>query len=206
MNFLAHGLLAWPDPGHVAGGILGEFVKGTIPNTLPSRLYEGVRLHRRIDAYSNQLAQMKPSVLRFGPELRRFAPVLLDVVADHLLAKHWQEFGIGELPEFAGDVYAAIEAHDEHVPERGRRFIDYCIDADLLGNYGDYRVIRRALAHIMKRLRAEHRMMLVDRIVIEQEQALLDDFRTYFPLLQSFADDLKQRPQDGGITQTSPPR
>ena len=64
MNFLAHCLIGArareDDAGLIAGGFLGDFIKGPVPASMPPALQAGVRLHRRIDAYSNQ----QPDLLR----------------------------------------------------------------------------------------------------------------------------------------------
>ena len=100
MNFLAHCLLAWPGQGWIAGGVLGDFVKGRLPESLPPELRAGIRLHRRIDSFANRLADMKPSVARFDDQLRRAAPVLLDIVADHCLALTWPRYSGVPLADF----------------------------------------------------------------------------------------------------------
>ena len=51
--------------------MLGDFVKGRVSESLPPELRAGIRLHRRIDAFSNRLADTKPSIARLGAELRR---------------------------------------------------------------------------------------------------------------------------------------
>lgn len=188
MNFLAHCLLAQPGPGYLAGGVLGDFVKGPIPESLPAELRAGIRLHRRIDSYSNRLPEMKASVARFDPALRRPAPVLLDIVADHCLTLTWPCYADADLGDFTAHVYAAIETHRDHIPVRGRGFVARMAETDLLARYGDPVVIERAMAHVLERLRLHH---LRDRLapLLEADlPALIDDFRVYFPLLCAFAD------------------
>ena len=153
MNFLAHCLLAWPGQGWIAGGVLGDFVKGRVPESLPPELRAGIRLHRRIDAFCNRLADMKPSIARFGPELRRAAPVLLDIVADHCLALTWPRYANVALAGFTTEVYAALRRFDAYVPDRGRPFIARMIDTDLLARYGEPAVRDHSLQYVMSRLR-----------------------------------------------------
>ena len=65
MNFLAHCALTqdasdcWENgdalrSGLLAGAILADFGKGPIASKWPLELQAGVRLHRRIDAFTNQ--------------------------------------------------------------------------------------------------------------------------------------------------------
>lgn len=187
MNFLAHCLLARPGEGFIAGGVLGDFVKGPIGDDLPAELAAGVRLHRRIDSFSNRLPAMKPSVARFDPALRRVAPVLLDIIADHCLALDWQRIAAEDVRAFTAQVYAAIAKFDAWCPSRGRRFLAHMVATDLLARYQDPSVVRRAMSHVLERLRMTHLEALLEPVLGEVLPALRQDFRCYFPQLQAFA-------------------
>ncbi len=201
MNFLAHCLLAdnagvrrLPQrestahgDGFLAGGVLGDFVKGEIPDSLPTQLRAGIRLHRRIDSYSNRLPEMKASVARFGPAMRRVAPVLLDIVADHCLALAWPRFAHDAVSTFTARVYAALGRFDDCVPEHGRRFVDRMIATDLLARYAERAVVHRAMEHVLGRLRSTHLGGRLNGLLDDGLPALEADFGVYFPLLQAFA-------------------
>ena len=196
MNFLAHCLLAWPGQGWIAGGVLGDFVKGRVPESLPPELRAGIRLHRRIDGFSNRLANLKPSLARFGPELRRAAPVLLDVVADHCLALTWPRYANVALADFTTEVYAALRRFDAYVPDRGRPFIARMIDTDLLARYGEPAVRDHSLQYVMSRLRLTQFNPKLASLLDAQLPAFVEDFHGYFPKLQAFADMDRQDEQD----------
>lgn len=186
MNFLAHSLIADLAPARshpdlVAGGFLGDFVKGPVPEDLPPALAAGIRLHRRIDAYSNGQPGIRTSCARFPDELRRFAPVFVDVIADHLLARRWSRFCDVPLAAFTAGVYRAIEQHAELLPEHGRRFFDYMAAEDLLAGYADADVMLRSLRSVTRRLR---RISLDDPLtatVVRELPGLEADFLDYFP-------------------------
>ncbi|MEQ8860652.1 MAG: ACP phosphodiesterase [Pseudomonadales bacterium] len=186
MNFLAHCLI--PDravevthPDLIAGGFLGDFVKGPVPDSLPAALAEGVRLHRRIDAYSNQHPLIRRSCDRFPPELRRFAPIFVDVVADHLLARHWQRFHPQALPEFSARAYLAIATHSDRLPPAGLRFFDWMQERDLLTAYRDAEAMHGGLRSITRRLRRENLDDSVQEAVARALPGLEADFLDYFP-------------------------
>ena len=187
MNFLAHCLLAWPGQGWIAGGVLGDFVKGRVPEALPAELQAGIRLHRRIDSFANRLADMKPSIARFDAELRRAAPVLLDIVADHCLALHWHRCSSVSLPELTAEVYGALRRFDARVPDKAKPFVTRMIETDLLGRYGEPAVRDRALHYVLCRLRLTHLGPALARLLADQLPAFVEDFHGYFPKLQAFA-------------------
>jgi acyl carrier protein phosphodiesterase len=186
MNFLAHCLI--PDraldvsePDLIAGGFLGDFLKGRVPQDLPPALAVGVRLHRRIDAFSNQHPGIRRSCDRFPRELRRFAPIFVDVVADHLLARHWHRYHPAPLSAFTAEAYAAIRPHVERLPEAGRRFFRFMAEEDLLARYREAEAMHRGLESVTRRLRRSAINQVV-RDAVEAHLAGLDaDFLDYFP-------------------------
>ncbi len=191
MNFLAHCLLGHPHEGLMAGGFIGDFVKGPVPETLPEDLQAGIRLHRRVDAVSNRLPGIATSVRRLDPELRRVAPVLLDVLADHCLATRWDRHGHGDLAAFSAAAYAAIDGYASHLPATGRRFFRRMREVDLFVRYLEPETPLRAMEYVLERLRHTHLAPRLGELVGAELPALMDDFDGYFPELRSAVDAWK---------------
>jgi acyl carrier protein phosphodiesterase len=192
MNFLAHCAIAdraahRVHPDVIAGGFLGDFVKGRVPESLPAALATGVRLHRRIDAYSNGHTGIRRSCQRFPRPLRRFAPVFVDVVADHLLARHWPRFHPQPLTAFTARAYAAIRPHADRLPEDGRRFFEFMHEHDLLARYREREAMERGLASVVRRLRRPDLTHDVCTAVDDCLPGLEQDFLGYFPDMLSHA-------------------
>lgn len=192
MNFLAHCLipelaLDGAHPDLIAGGFLGDFVKGGVAVDLPPELAAGIRLHRRLDAFSNQLPAIRTSCERFPAELRRFAPIFVDVIADHLLARAWDRFHHESLPGFSARAYAAIGRHVERLPDRGRRFFEHACRHDLFTRYRETDTLHGSLVSIARRLdRAWLAVPAIDAIDAALP-ALTEDFERYFPELVAHA-------------------
>jgi len=86
----------------MVGNFLGDFIRGTDLSHLPLAISEGVKLHRRIDAFTDA----HPNIMRlkafFPAEIRRFAGIALDVWFDHLLlnSSHHERLTNTILPAF----------------------------------------------------------------------------------------------------------
>lgn len=192
MNFLAHCVI--PDravsgahPDLMAGGFVADFIKGPVPSGLPRMLADGVRLHRRIDAYSNQHPTIRRSCDRFPRTLRRFAPIFVDVVADHLLARHWPRFHPAPLPAFTARAYEAIRPHVHRLPPAGRQFFDYVTEQDLLARYRETEAMNQGLRSVTRRLGRQSLADPAAEAVDSCLAALEQDFLEYFPDLVGHA-------------------
>lgn len=195
MNFLAHSLIAEraaraaPELRRalIAGGLLGDFVKGPMPGALPADLALGVRLHRRVDAYSGEHPRLRQSWRRLPPALRRLAPVLSDLLADHYLARHWHRYHPEPLPDFARRAYAAMDSARAHLPPPGEALLDVMQERDLFSAYANWQGIRRAMGAVIRRLRRSELEGHLDEV--EGLLSPLDeDFAASLPDLQSHSD------------------
>jgi len=198
VNFLAHCLIGQSceravarDLGGalIAGGFLGDFVKGRVPETMPTTLALGVRLHRRVDAFSNDHPGIRTSVRRFPPELRRLAPVLVDIMADHFLCQRWSDYHETSVTRFSHQVYAVTDQARNWLPVSGQRFLALARERDLLARYGEWQVTRRALGSIFRRLNQTHLEQHLEAVTADLLPDLQADFDGYFPDMVAHARD-----------------
>ena len=185
MNFLLHCWLGRVEPGLKAGGFLGDFIKGKLDDDIPSDLKQGLLLHRYIDVESNRMPSMRSTYHRFGSELRRPAPILLDLMADHVFAKHWQEFAHGDLSKFTQTCYLAIGSFN--IPTSAERLFNHMRDSDLLARYAQLEVVEEIMVRMLKRLRFDNMEEQLAQLLRDQELAFKDDFTTYFSDLEAKA-------------------
>lgn len=195
MNFLAHcvlGALARDSrtEGLIAGGILGDLWKGAIPVHWPAEIQAGVRLHRRVDAASNQHPGIRRSCERFPAEMRRLAPVFVDIHADLALSGFWAVHVAEPQPSFIQQCNGVIgnwRAWDLGLPASSERFLDYIIDQDLLTAYGTWAGVGLCMESVARRLRRPELPEPAVATCRALSDALCDDFNTYFPDLQNEA-------------------
>jgi acyl carrier protein phosphodiesterase len=210
LNFLAHCLIAEQAARAqqgciddtsvqmlVTGGFLGDFLKGPVPQDLPPALAQGVRLHRRIDAYSNGNEAIRRSCNRCPRSLRRLAPPLVDIIADHLLANQWQQHHHLPLVQFTAQTYQQIDAHAGYLPDRGLEFLQWMRQHDLLASYRSWEATCRGMRSVTRRLRRPDLNPEIEAELPELLDELAQDFDDYFPdLLQHAAHWLSAEPQN----------
>ena len=192
MNFLAHCALAYDAAAHhqmdnvytqglLAGAVVGDFVKGPVPQDWPEPLQMGTRLHRRIDALSNRNAHVINTANHFPTDLRRYAPIFVDLIVDKWLTEAWDRYYLGPLAKFTQSCYAAIRPHKTLLSANGRRFVDYMEQEDLLANYASEVAMTNGVESVLRRLRT--RSALQAPYVMEHTQRVASEAALEFTQL-----------------------
>ena len=187
MNHLAHLALAGTDAQVMAGSFLGDFVKGPLRGERPPRVELGIRLHRAIDAETARDETMRASALRFGPALRRLAPIYIDVLADHLLAHRFQHYHLHELRTFTRDAYATLAGQQRWLTDDAAWLHARLAQHDGLAANLDIAAVHRGMERIAQRL-GRGELIASGRAALDSlYPALVEDFLMYYPRLQTFA-------------------
>jgi len=187
LNFLAHFHLAWPDEGLVAGGLEGDFYKGPLRGELPDAIERGVRLHRAVDAYTDNhplIAQLRREL---PGELRRYAGILIDLSFDHFLSKYWENYCDIPLPQFNAGVYRTLQSQQHALSFGSRRMLARLVEYDLLGLYLDWDAVPASAARIGQRLRRSNPLANVGPQLNPARGLLEQAFLDFYPDLLAFS-------------------
>ena len=153
MNHLAHVVLAGADEGLRLGAFLGDHVKGRDAlHELPPDWAAGVELHRWIDSFSDAHPAVRSLLARFEPPWRRYGGVIVDVLFDHMLTRHWSRFGTGELGRLENEIDALLARHRPSLPARLVRFSEWARGRAVWSRYGE----RAMLEEIFRLLARRH--------------------------------------------------
>jgi acyl carrier protein phosphodiesterase len=192
MNFLAHAFLSRQSPELIVGGMLGDFVKGTLQgHPYAPDVHAGILLHRAIDRYTDAHEIVHASRARVSTRRRRFAGILVDVFYDHFLARHWSRYADVPLEDFTRQVYATLLPHLASYPERLQRILPRMAADDWLAAYAEIEGVDAALHGIARRFQRYPRArVLADGVqeLLQNYAALEEDFLAFFPRLQDFAE------------------
>lgn len=192
MNYLAHLQLARVSNTSPAGNLLGDFVKGPVPAGLSAELALGIRLHRRVDVFTDRHAEHHAAVACFSAPWRRFGGIVVDLVYDHFLIRHWARFNAQPLDEFLEQNYAALLGSDlRHpllLPDGLPRPLRHMAEQDWLSSYARVDGLRRALDGIGRRLRRPVALGDgLDTLDACQWALLEEGFLRFYPQLVEFA-------------------
>ena len=179
MNFLGHIFLAPSDDELLLGNFIADSVKGNPDGHFPSRIAEGIRLHRRIDAFTDRHPLVKQGVERFRETQGRYAAVVIDVVYDHVLASNWQQFHDVELNTYTDSVYQRLEARSHHFPPHVQRYFPYMKQQNWLYNYQFEWGFRKSLEGLDRRSSNPTEMHRAVEVYQQHQHKFLSEFQQF---------------------------
>jgi len=158
VNYLVHLYLAGDQPGHLLGALMGDFVKGPLPEYYQGSLREGLILHRQLDAYCLHQDDCRRSRRRIDPSFGHLRAVMVDIFYDHLLARHWREHHPLSLVKYAAHVYQLLNQNWERLPAAMRPVVERMIAMDWLNSYAELSTVDVVLQRMSGRLSRPNRL------------------------------------------------
>jgi acyl carrier protein phosphodiesterase len=189
MNFLAHAFLAGPWPPLIVGGVVGDWIKGPLPGSLPIDLAKGVAMHRAIDGFSETHPAFRRSRARVSSARRRYAGVLVDIYYDHLLARDWSHFHRETLSNYCVNVYCLIASRLDDVPNSARHALELMAQENWLQSYGNLAGIADILTRMSRRARYPNPLTGGERDFEADRLGFEGDFLEWLADAQRFVDD-----------------
>lgn len=187
MNYLAHIALSGIDRQHRIGGFLGDFVRGPLRGDYPSTVEQGIRLHRRIDAYVDEQPELVNVLELFESPMRRYAGVVADIVFDHCLASDWSTYYDESLGVFCEQFYTQLVEFEHPLPDRAAYFASRAPKIGWLESYADLDNLDRILNAVGTRFRKPVPLHDAMRVIRPNLDRIRHDFHRLYPRLQSFA-------------------
>ena len=196
MNFLAHSLLGFDDPALIAGQFCGDFVRGNNLAHLPQRVEQGIRLHRHLDRFTDThplLVEIRSDLIHIP---RRFAGIVIDVLFDHFLARHWDRYSQRSLNAHADMVHQALHQHHDVLPESLQRFTVLLTQHAILTSNTDLVAIELTLRRLSKRSARFHALAIPIEQLASLRDSLHEPFVAFYPALRNAATGYLGNPTD----------
>ena len=108
MNFLAHMFLTYGNKEHTVGNYVADFIRNRDLELFSDRIVEGVKLHRHIDHYTDTHPVVLKSTRKLRARHQKYAPVVIDVFYDFILAQNWGRFSKVDMRSFADNIYIVL--------------------------------------------------------------------------------------------------
>lgn len=188
MNYLAHLLLSGKNEEILFGNFIADHIKGKQLLQLPANVQKGVILHRNIDDFTDHHPITDVSKERLRPFVSKYAPVALDIIYDHYLARNWSLYHPRPLKDFLHDTYLFLDSRRNEMPERLRYMYGYMRKEDWLGNYQYPEGIQRTLNGLSRRTSFPSHLEKAFDTMMEYYEDFGKEFAAFFPELQKHAE------------------
>lgn len=155
MNYLAHAYLSFGQQDLLTGNMIADHVKGRAAlEALPEGIRNGILLHRRIDAFTDEHPATQRAKILFRPHYHLYSGPILDTIFDHYLANDPQHFGNeASLKAFTEKTYRQLAANAPYFPPPFTAYFPHMREHNWLLGYRNLPGIRRALKGLERRAR-----------------------------------------------------
>ena len=181
MNYLAHLFLAGDTAESLIGNLAGDFVKGPLGDRFPPAIADGIRNHRRIDAFTDS----HPTVAAFRrvlvPDHGHYARVIADVFFDHFLATRWTDYSAEPLEAFLARAFALMDTRSDLLPERLAAVYPRMRDGRWFLSYRTLDGIHASLFHLSHRLSRQPQLETATHHLVDSRAELEGLFAEFFP-------------------------
>lgn len=191
MNFLAHLALSGNLPEVMVGNFIGDYVKGNRYEKYRPLVQTGILLHRRIDFFTDAHPVFRQSSHTMKDVYGKYSGVVMDVVYDYLLAKHWALSGNPlALGEFVGFAHRVLLRNYFRLPGEVRSFLPFLINSRRMESYAHRWGVEKALVLMSKYTSLPNHSAQAMRVLDLHEELLLAQFKLFFPEVKGMAEEV----------------
>lgn len=176
MNYLGHIYLSFGDHELATANLFGDFVKGKNLSHLPQEIQVGIRLHRAIDSFTDQHEAVKEILQLIRADLPKVAPIAIDLIFDHLLAKHWETLHNSALDNYLTEFYGHILKHKSKYPDPFQRFVQQLISYNWIAHYSSLDGLTKMSHGVSKKLSFENTLTTTPSVFLQHEIVIKKHF------------------------------
>ncbi len=180
MNYLAHSFLSNNNEGLLIGNFIADHIHGNNFENYSPEIIEGIKLHRRIDTFTDSHPKFKESKRFFYTDLEKYSGILVDIYFDHFLAKNFESIADIGLNDYTKNVYAIYKNNVAIFPESSAGFLKYVIQNNIYAAYANIPGIEKVLYHLSHRI--NHGVWLNNSVetFLQNEIQLQQNFQDFF--------------------------
>jgi acyl carrier protein phosphodiesterase len=186
LNYLAHSYLSYQKTDLIIGNFIADSIQGNRFEGLTDGIIEGIRLHRKIDSFTDAHPIYLTSKHRFSKDFDKYSGVLMDIIYDHYLAKNFNNYSNVTLQDHANSIYDLLKNNHIYLPEPAKRFYGYMTERNILYHYSSLQGIETVLTHLSSRIRNRFELQLAIPILEKNYSEIEEEFFIFFDDLQAF--------------------
>jgi len=188
MNFLAHSHLSGNNNDVLFGNFIADAVKGNGFTRYSKDVQTGIKLHRKIDTYTDKHPIFKQTLNRIRSDFGKYAGVAADIYYDHYLAKNWKTYHQIDLKQFAGQVYTILRNNYSILPDRTKRLLPFLVMQNWLVGYSNFHDLQLVFYGMDRRTGFKSGMSKAVKVLRKNYLEIGDDFAGFYPQLFEYAE------------------
>lgn len=193
MNYLAHSYLSFGHPQILVGNIISDFVKGKKKLLYPPGVQAGIKLHRLIDAFTDEHRITQEAKLFFRDFYRLYSGAFVDIVYDHFLATDQSIFKGDALEKFTANTFDKLDAQKQIFPENFSYVYPYMKEHNWLLNYKHRWGIEKSFAGLVHRATFMNSSKEAIAIFEKNYSKLHHLYNEFFPNLEEYTKNEYQK-------------
>lgn len=186
MNYLAHLSLSCQDDELMIGNFIADFVKNKYLDELTPRVLQGIKLHRKIDSFTDTHPVVRESVRHLQPIHRKYAGVIVDILYDYFLFLNWNTYNELPLAEFKSQVYRTLLERLNLIPQQFHHPTKMMVKDDWLSNYTTIDGLEKTFNRVKRRVSKPVYFENITTSLLQYHDDLEEEFKHFFPELKIF--------------------
>ena len=192
MNFLAHLYLSGKDKnGVLVGNFIADQVKGKQLASFPENMQRGIRLHRKIDEFTDSHEVTARCKKRLRPVCGRYSGVFLDVIFDHFLAVEWERYSSDNLERFCNRCYLTLLLYWFRLPAEVKDFLPFIVFRRRLTKYLTLDGVQESFEIMSRHTSLPKCATETVNLVRDNYEAFRNDFNLFFPEMINFVENIR---------------
>ncbi len=185
MNYLAHLYLSCNDEELMIGNYIADHIKNKEVQSYSTGIQKGIRLHRAIDSFTDSHPLVKQSSKRLHASQGKYAPVVVDILYDYLLATHWHRYHEDSLQDFSNGVYLVLQNNAHLFPAKLAIRTHSMIRHNWLYRYSLVEGLTFTLSKMDERARFPSQFHTAFHALQQNQSFFEEEFHAFFPELKN---------------------
>jgi acyl carrier protein phosphodiesterase len=163
------------------GNFMADFISNRQVANLSPGIQSGVTLHRMIDSFTDNHLVVRKGTKRLRPAHGKYAPVVIDIIYDFILANNWNRYSSKSLEVFSIECYEILNRRLSDLPYKLARRVPLMIADDFLLKYRSFSGLERALSSMDRRTKFPSNFIAASKQVKDEFELFDEEFNRFFP-------------------------
>lgn len=189
MNYLAHLFLSCQDDELLLGNFIADSIRNKEVANYSPAIQKGIVLHRKIDSYTDNHPVVRQGTRRLHPYHHKYAPVVIDIFFDNLLAHNWDRYSEESLADFSNRMYYTLKERHLDLPVKMQSYVPNMIENNWLMKYGTDEGLQYVFERMDKRTKFKSNFVNAVSHLKKDFSAYNEEFNLFFPDVIGMVDE-----------------